>query len=369
MAWFDDFMNAFGGGESVTSGTVSLAPFVLYLMIGVAVLLISAGVIRKIARYQHFKSIGVPLFPVRIIWEEKYSGVEGYLSRYDLFTNDVFETLSREEGVIYNTSIIKQLHDEGRLNVYFLNVSYEGDTDDVFNKTFIISPYKLEDLGWWDTKGKRYAYSWFDRIRRKNIFLLKTSTKYTISPDGKEEDWWIVSPKTVGKTGEFVGFRGDKSLNVIKHVFESSVLEGGRKLSEESSYVKFFVDALNQNEYWKKMCEIYKKLSDESVVKLIEKQVKSERWKFGLTQKHYIVLTKEMFERQTGINAIWMAVAGILTGIMGYIMPDIIPQLREDTAMMVGWIIGIVIVVALFKVLSDQQKKTKFNEDGKGEDM
>ncbi len=362
MTWLSDLI--YGAGAEATSGSASLAPLVIYLVIAIFGFIVLSIVFRKISKRIHFKSIGNPLFPVRINWEDKYSNIEGYISEFPLYTDDVFESLEQQEGIEVNTEILRNMKDAGQLNTYFLNVSDEGDTDDEFNKkVFIISALPLEDVGWLDKKGKRYMYSWFDRVRRKNLFFLKTSARFTITnPDDDVEDWWIVSPKANGNTSTFVGYKGNKNFEPLQHVFSSTTIEGGKKLAQESSYVKHLAEALAQNSYYKKMFETYEKLHGEKIVQLIEKHVKSERWKFDLTQKPYIVLTKEQFEKNTGMNAVWMAVSGFATGVMGFIMPDLIP-IAPQSATMLGWIVGIVISLFLFKIMSDQKKKEDFKEN------
>ena len=361
MTWLTDVIDSFGGADNVTGGTASLAPFVIYAVLAVFGFIILATILRKVSKRIHFKSIGNPLFPCRINWEDKYSNIEGYISEYPLYTDDVFDELAQQEGIEVNTEILKNMKDAGQLNTYFLNISDEGDTDDEFSKkVFIISAIPLEDIGWFDRKGKRYMYSWFDRIRRRNLFFLKTSARFTITnPDDEVEDWWIISPKADGNTKKFQGFKGEKDFQPLQHVFASTTIEGGKKLAQESSYVKHLAEALAQNSYYKRMFETYEKLHGQKIVQLIEKHVKSERWKFDLTQKPYIVLTKEQFEKQTGMNAIWMAVSGLMTGILGYIMPDIIP-IQEDSATMLGWIIGVALMLLMYKVMSDQKKKEEF---------
>lgn len=355
-----DFFSQLGGlGQSTTS----LAPFAIYIVIAIVVIVGGYIFVREYQKRVHYKSIGIPIEPVRITWENKYAGIEGYLSKVDLLTDDVFESLSLQEGVEVNADILKQLRNENRLHVYFLNITDEQDVDDDLNETYLVSPYALEDIGWLDQKGRRYSYSLWNRIRRRNFYFYKTTEKFTITnPDEKSEDWWIVNPKLDGETKTMVGFKGNKTFQPLQHVIESTVIEGGRKLSKELSFVTFLAKALEQNQEYKSKAELFEKLHGEKVSQLIGKHIKSERWKMGLTRKAYIVLTKEQFEKDTGVNAIWIAVGGLITGITGFIFPDLIPQMKGDTAQMLGWVVGLSVVMLLFKVMSDKKKKEEFDE-------
>ena len=43
-------------------------------------------------------------------------------------------------------------------------------------------------------------------------------------------------------------------------------------------------------------------------------------------------------------------------------MPDIIP-IQEDSATMLGWIIGVALMLLMYKVMSDQKKKEEFKDN------
>lgn len=359
MTWVDDFINLFSGTDNI----VSLAPFVMWAVFAMVVVFGGYVVARKIQKRMHYKSIGTPIDPVRIIWENKYSGIEGYLSKVELLTDEQFEALELQENLKVNIEILKNMKKEGLVNVYYLNITDESDVDENFNEVFIVSAHPLEKIGWYDQRGKRYIYSMWDRIRRKNLFFLKTSTKYTITnPDGELEDWWLVSPKLDGETKEFVGYKGNQTFEPLQHVFQTTVIEGGLKLSKELSFVGKLAEALEQNIEYKAKSEMFEKLHGKKVAQLLAKHIKTENWKMGLTRKPYVVLTKEDYEKNTGVNAVWIALSAVIGGITSWMLPDFIPSFSEDSATMLGILISAILMLAVFKLASDQQKKKEFEE-------
>ena len=356
-------LDIFDFGDAPSSA-VSLAPFVMWAIF--AVVFIFGGYLfaRWMQRKMHYKSIGTPVDPVRINWENKYAGIEGYLSKVELLTDEQFEALSLQTDLKVNIEILKNMKKNGHVNVYYLNVTDESESVDSFNDVYIVSPYPLEDLGWYDQQGKRYMYALFDRIRRKNLFFLKTSTKWTVTnPDGDLEDWWIVSPKLDGETKQFVGYKGDDHFEPLQHVFHSAVIEGGLKLVKELSFVGKLAEALEQNIEYKAKAEMFEKLHGKKVAQLLAKHIKTENWKMGLTRKPYVVLTKEDVEKQTGVNAVWVALSAVIGGITSWMLPDFIPQISEDSATMLGIMVSAVIMIAIFKLASDQAKKKQFNDE------
>jgi len=352
----------FDFGDAPTSA-VSLAPFVMWGVFAIVAILGGYVFARWMQKRMHYKSIGTPIDPVRITWENKYAGIEGYLSKVELLTDEQFDALALQNDVKVNVEILKSMKKDGHVNVYFLNMTDESESSDSFNDTFIVSPYPLEDLGWYDQQGKRYMYAMFDRIRRKNLFFLKTSSRHTITnPDGELEDWWLVSPKLDGETKEFVGYKGNDTFEPLQHVFQTTVIEGGMKLVKELSFVTKLAEALEQNIEYKAKAEMFEKLHGKKVAQLLAKHIKTENWKMGLTRKPYVVLTKEDVEKQTGVNAVWIAMSAVIGGITSWMLPDFIPQVSEQSATMLGIVVSAIMMLAVFKLATDQAKKKQFDE-------
>lgn len=355
-----DIWSAFAGvGES----TVSLAPFAIYVILAVVIIFGGLIVAREWQKRVHYKTIGIPVDPVRIVWEKRYGGLEGYLSKVELLTDERFEALALQANVKVNAEILKQLRNENRLHIYYLNLTDEGDTDESFNDIYICSPLELENCGFYDQRGKRYIYSLWNRIRRRNLYFFETSEQHTISnPDEDKEDWWFVNPKASGKTESYKGYKGNKSFEEMMHVINTQFLEGGRKLATELSFTKHLAEALTQNQEYKAKAELFEKLHGKKVSELIGKHIKVERWKMEKTRHPYVVLTKEQIDRDTGVNAVWIALSAVIGGLLSWQLPSFIPQVTTDSATMLGIIVSAVSMMLLFKIMSDKQKNQRLDE-------
>ena len=364
MTLFDDLIAGFGGQEAVSSGTSTLAPFIVYLALAVVIIIGGFLILRWLSKKVHYRSEGQKLFPVRIVWEDKYGGIEGYLSKVEIYTEEIFDELEQQEGLKTNREMLKQLVLDGHINTYFLNITDESDIEDSLNKTYILSPFKLEDMGWDDQKGKRYIYSMLERIRRRNLFFLKESKRFTVTnPDNKEEDWWIISPKPKGETKSFMGYKADKNFEPLQHNWTQTILEGGRKLAEHSSFTKHLAEALQQNTFYKQQSVNFENLYNEKVEQLLKANTKISKYKFMLTQKPYVISGTSKGTKAIGVNFAWIIGGIFLSWMLSKIMPDIFLQMDSDSAQILGMIIGIGLIGLAFHFQMSKQKKDAENEE------